>query len=443
MKRRFTKLILISLLALLCCRFSQAARVYSTAASLNVRDLPSTTAKIVERLRHGRWVEVLEKKEKWLKIRMPNGTKGYVSARLTSAVWLKILKAERHLDLMQDEKLLKRYPIGLGFNPLDDKIKLGDGCTPEGRFYICEVIRKPSDPAVYGPVAFRISYPGIEDARRGLQAKLITLAQYRAIVKAVNKGKIPPRRTPLGSSIKIHGGNGGAGSNWTLGCVALENADITEMSLMMPGQMTLVDIYRDMDSYRRLNDANYLNKQTLIKAAKLIKKGCKYTRKAINIIPLRFPMGDFNQSEGVCTDVAIRSLRGGQIDLQALLYEDILLHPHKYPQIRTPNTNIDHRRTRNLDIFFRRHTEVLTVKPPAQTPAMWLPGDIVTMDTGIQNGTVYDHIGIVSHRKNAEGIPLVINLWTVGDTLNEMELLNGDYPGIVGHYRLFHPFYYQ
>ncbi len=65
------------------------------------------------------------------------------------------------------------------------------------------------------------------------------------------------------------------------------------------------------------------------------------------------------------------------------------------------------------------------------------------MDTGVNNGTIYDHIGIVSYHKNQKGIPLVINLWTIGDKLNEMELLNGDYPKIVGHYRLLNPLYYD
>ena len=70
-----------------------------------------------------------------------------------------------------------------------------------------------------------------------------------------------------------------------------------------------------------------------------------------------------------------------------------------------------------------------------------MPGDVVLMDTGIPNGTVYDHIGIVSGG-TVRGRPAVINLWTVGWQINEMDLLNGDYPGIVGHYRLTHPFDY-
>jgi hypothetical protein len=63
------------------------------------------------------------------------------------------------------------------------------------------------------------------------------------------------------------------------------------------------------------------------------------------------------------------------------------------------------------------------------------------MDTGIRNGTVYDHIGIVGD-SIVDGRPMVINLWTIGYELAAMDLLEGEYPAIVGHYRLLHPFCY-
>jgi uncharacterized protein YijF (DUF1287 family) len=344
---------------------------------------------------------------------------------------------------MKEDKVQQRYPAALGFNPRDDKIKQGDGCTPEGRFYICQIIEKPKSAATYGPVSLRISYPNIEDARRGLKDKLITKAQYLAIVRAIHYGRMPPQNTPLGSSIKIHGGDPGVSHDWTLGCVAMKNPDIKQLFSSIPKKLVMVDIYSNRQQEQEYNGNGYVNRRTLEESQKLVKQGCSYTRKATAIIPISYPLGDFDQSIGVCTDVAIRALRGLGIDLQALLYEDIILHPRRYPNISKPNPNIDHRRTRNLKRFFDYHAEVLTIEPPAKKPNQWLPGDIVIMDTGIPNGTIYDHIGIVSSRKTREGIPLVVNLWTIGCRLNEMELLNGDYPKIVGHYRLLHPFFYD
>lgn len=443
MKSQLIKGLLFVLLVSVISRAAWSDRVYSIVPLLNVREKPSTNAKTIEHLRHGRWVDVISKGDEWLKTKMPNGKNGYVFKKLVTDTWIKVLKDERRLLLMKGDKVQQQYPAALGFNPRDDKIKQGDGCTPEGRFYICQIIEKPKPAATYGPVSLRISYPNIEDARRGLKDKLITRAQYLAIVKAIHHGRMPPQNTPLGSSIKIHGGNPGVSHDWTLGCVAMKNSDIKQLFSRIPKTLTMVEIYRSRHQEQKYNGNGYVNRRTLEESQKLVKQGCSYTRKATAIIPISYPLGDFDKSIGVCTDVAIRALRGLGIDLQALLYEDIILHPRRYPNISKPNPNIDHRRTRNLKRFFGHHSEVLTLEPPAKKPNQWLAGDIVIMDTGIPNGTIYDHIGIVSSRKSREGIPLVVNLWTIGCQLNEMELLNGDYPKIVGHYRLLHPFFYD
>jgi uncharacterized protein YijF (DUF1287 family) len=443
MKSQLIKCLLFILLISVISRVAWSDRVYSIVPFLNVREKPSNNSKIIEHLRYGRWVDVINKGDEWMKIKMPNGKNGYVFTKLVTDIRIRILKDERRLLLMKGDRVQQQYPAALGFNPRDDKIKQGDGCTPEGRFYICQIIEKPKTASTYGPVSLRISYPNIEDARRGLKDKLIKKTQYLEIVKAIHHGRMPLQNTPLGGSIKIHGGDPGVSYDWTLGCVAMKNSDIKQLFSRIPKTLVMVDIYRNRQQEQKYNGNGYVNRRTLEESQKLIKQGCSYTRKATAIIPISYPLGDFDKSIGVCTDVAIRALRGLGIDLQALLYEDIILHPRRYPNISKPNPNIDHRRTRNLKRFFDFHAEVLTIEPPAKKPKEWLPGDIVIMDTGIPNGTIYDHIGIVSSRKSREGIPLVINLWTIGCQLNEMELLNGDYPKIVGHYRLLHPFFYD
>ena len=72
-----------------------------------------------------------------------------------------------------------------------------------------------------------ISYPNVEDAARGLRDGLITKAQHDAIVEAIRNKTAPPQYTKLGGLIYIHGH--GARSDWTWGCVALENDDIKEL----------------------------------------------------------------------------------------------------------------------------------------------------------------------------------------------------------------------
>ena len=131
-------------------------------------------------------------------------------------------KSERRLQLYSDDTLVRTYKIGLGLNPLPDKVRQGDRATPEGEFY---VFTKNDKSAFY--LSLGISYPNVEDAERGLRDGLISRAQHDAIVKAIKRKATPPQNTALGGDIYIHGN--GASSDWTWGCVALENEDIREL----------------------------------------------------------------------------------------------------------------------------------------------------------------------------------------------------------------------
>src|SRR4026208_891477 len=47
-----------------------------------------------------------------------------------------VSKSARKLELYSDKKLLRTYRVGLGFSPVSDKQREGDGATPEGDFYV-------------------------------------------------------------------------------------------------------------------------------------------------------------------------------------------------------------------------------------------------------------------------------------------------------------------
>jgi len=117
--------------------------------------------------------------------------------------------------------------VGLGFSPVNDKLREGDGATPEGEFYIFVKNNKSSYYLSLG-----VSYPNVEDAERGLRDGLISRGQRDAIVNAIKRKATPPQNTALGGDIYIHGN--GASSDWTWGCVALENADIKELFDAVP-----------------------------------------------------------------------------------------------------------------------------------------------------------------------------------------------------------------
>ncbi len=145
-----------------------------------------------------------------------------------------------------------------------------------------------------------------------------------------------------------------------------------------------------------------------------------------------FPNGDVPNTIGVCTDVVIRSYRALGLDLQALLNEDIKENFELYPSKRIwnlnkPDTNIDHRRVPNLEIFFSRKGETL---PITQNHEDYKAGDLVTW---MLPGNL-PHIGIVSDQLNSTtGRPMVIHNIGAGPKLQDMIF---DYK-IVGHFRYF------
>lgn len=113
-----------------------------------------------------------------------------------------------------------------------------------------------------------------------------------------------------------------------------------------------------------------------------------------------YPMGDVPAYKGVCSDVIIRSYRGIDIDLQKLLHEDIKANFSAYPNKRMwglnkPDTNIDHRRVPNLEVFFTRKGKV---KPITKNAEDYVPGDIVSWR--LDNGR--PHIGIVVNKKSGD-----------------------------------------
>jgi len=138
-----------------------------------------------------------------------------------------ITKSKRMLRLYSDGKVVKTCRIGLGSSPIEDKIKAGDRRTPEGEFYIC---LKNLHSQFY--LSLLLSYPNRKHADRGLRDGLITRAQYNQTINAIDKKLVPPQNTHLGGELFIHGN--GSQSDWTWGCVALDDKDIRELFDAVP-----------------------------------------------------------------------------------------------------------------------------------------------------------------------------------------------------------------
>lgn len=128
------------------------------------------------------------------------------------------------------------------------------------------------------------------------------------------------------------------------------------------------------------------------------------------------------ETVGVCTDLIWRAFREAGYSLRDMVDADIASNPAAYPNITKRDRNIDYRRVVNLHIFFKRYAISLTTDP--SDPEAWEPGDIVIFRND-------RHIGMISDRKNASGVPLVLH--NGGQEEREEDYLNSS--PITAHFR--------
>lgn len=123
-------------------------------------------------------------------------------------------KSERTLIMYSRGVKVKEYDVALGKNPVGNKMRRGDGRTPEGLYYI-----NGRNPGSKYHLSLRISYPSAGDRER-----------------AARHGASP------GGDIMIHGlppafatvGALHRQQDWTEGCVAVTNAEIEEIWRAVP-----------------------------------------------------------------------------------------------------------------------------------------------------------------------------------------------------------------
>lgn len=425
-----SKTILFAAIVFLLAR-PALAQSYALRAT-PLRAQAAARAAVVDRVDANQDVAVLSTSADWVQVRLGVDVQGWLPADAVSDVWIEVWKRERKLHLMKGAEIQRTFRMALGAQkPEGNKRVRGDGATPEGRYFIAE-----ADPAPganrYGARSLRISYPSAADARRALGEGQIDRKTYLDIVRAVRAGQTPPQHTALGGSIRIHGG--GSSNDWTLGCMALDDDDVTWLyDHVQVG--TRVDVYASAAEAKRHRDPGFTSTAVLTGAQAQLTTPAVYTAAAMRAANMKFPAGDIDAGQAVCTDIVVRALRAAGIDLQALVFEDRSLHPERYRDGREGvHPSVDHRRVRTLVPFLRRFAAAGDVTGMGDLR----PGDIVVFDTGIVNGTPYDHIGIVDAHRDGNGQPQAINIWTVGYRTASMPLIGKEYPHVAAWFRLGH-----
>ena len=126
---------------------------------------------------------------------------------------------------------------------------------------------------------------------------------------------------------------------------------------------------------------------------------------------------------GVCTDVVAFSLKDAGYDLMELVYNHVKENRELY-DIDTIDKNIDFRRIVNLDVYFKNTAIVLT--NDVNKIEEWQGGDIVVFKK---------HIGIVSDKRNKNGVPFIIHHANPYQVHYEEDILE-QRDDIIGHYRI-------
>jgi L,D-peptidoglycan transpeptidase YkuD (ErfK/YbiS/YcfS/YnhG family) len=125
----------------------------------------------------------------------------------TQSTVILVDKFSRNLFIYQNGILTNTFHVELGANWIGDKRYAGDKATPEGFYKVTEKLNN-SKTKFYK--ALLLNYPNETD--------LESFNMER------QNGTIHPS-TEIGGAIEIHG-QGGVGSDWTNGCIALKNSDM-------------------------------------------------------------------------------------------------------------------------------------------------------------------------------------------------------------------------
>ncbi|MCG2611360.1 DUF1287 domain-containing protein [Flavobacterium sp. SM15] len=147
-------------------------------------------------------------------------------------------------------------------------------------------------------------------------------------------------------------------------------------------------------------------------------------------VSVKYPNGDVPKNKGVCTDVVIRAYRKLGIDLQKEVHLDMKSNFSHYPNLKKwglkkPDTNIDHRRVPNLEVFFTRKGQKLNI---SENPDDYKTGELVTWMINEK----LPHIGIVTNKKSPDGKrPMIVHNVGAGQVLEDCLF---SYK-IVGHYK--------
>jgi murein L,D-transpeptidase YafK len=130
-----------------------------------------------------------------------------------------VRKGERRLLLMHGGNVVRSYHVQLGLSPSGQKERSGDFRTPEGTYHL-----ERRNPRSDFFLSIKVSYPNQDDLKRAKRGHWDT-----------------------GGSIMIHGlpnqlrhePDYYTSHDWTDGCIAVSNADMVEIWMLVPDDVPI------------------------------------------------------------------------------------------------------------------------------------------------------------------------------------------------------------
>jgi murein L,D-transpeptidase YafK len=138
---------------------------------------------------------------------------------------VRVDKSDHRLELVAGDRVIKRFAVAIGSGGAGPKRFEGDKTTPVGAYRIKGRFKSQFHQFL------NVSYPNDEDRTRFAERK--------------RRGEVPPGRG-IGHSIGIHGVGSAdlAGthkqSDWTHGCIALDDDEIDELSRLVKDDTPLL-----------------------------------------------------------------------------------------------------------------------------------------------------------------------------------------------------------
>lgn len=145
---------------------------------------------------------------------------------------LEVSKSSQELIVKDGDQVIKRFRISIGRGGDGTKRQRGDNKTPIGTYKILDF--KANSRFHFFML---INYPNQVDAWHGYIDNRINAREFKQIIVANRNNQVPPQNTVLGGYIGLHG----IGEiteqklsihnkeNWTEGCIALTNEEISEL----------------------------------------------------------------------------------------------------------------------------------------------------------------------------------------------------------------------